>query len=48
MSPDIMHVFIKVIMCIFTEASGYLVPNLVRIDQNRIFWGLLGGKNVPP
>ena len=24
---------------IFTEASGYLVPNLIRIDQNRISYG---------
>ena len=31
-----------------TEASGYLIPNLIGIDQNRILWGLFGGKKVPP
>ena len=36
------------IICIFPEASGYLVPNIIRLDQNYILWGLFGGKNVPP
>ena len=32
----------------FTEASRYLVPNLIRFDRNRILWDLFGGRNVPP
>ena len=44
--PDIV-VFFSVIVNFFTEASGYLVPNLVRFDQNRVLWSLFGGENVP-
>ena len=44
--PDIILFFCDI--CIFTEASGYLVPSLIRFDQNRILWDLLGGKNVLP
>ena len=46
--PDIYAKKQLVIILIFTEASGYLVPNLFRFDQNRILWGLFGGGNVPP
>ena len=38
----------KVVKYIFPEVSGYIVPNIIRFDQNYILWGLLGGKNIPP
>jgi len=41
-------IFFWVIIRIFTEASGYLVSNLIRFYQNGVLWGLFGGKNVPP
>ena len=45
---DSYAILFQVILRIFTEASGYLVPNMIRFDQNRVLWGLFGGKNVPP
>ena len=36
------------ILRIFTVASGYLVPNMIRFGQNRVLWGLFVGINVPP
>ena len=39
---------IQVILRIFTEVSWSLVPNITRFGQNRILWGVFGGKNVPP
>ena len=38
----------EVILRIFTQASGYLVPNIIRFGLNRVLWGLFGGENVPP
>ena len=34
------------ILRIFTEASEYLVPNIIIFDQNRVLWGLFVGKNA--
>ena len=37
-----------IIQRIFTEASGYLVLNIITFGQNRVLWGLFVGKYVPP
>ena len=44
---DYYSIYFWVIIRMFAEASGYLVPNIIRFDQNFILWGLFGGKNVP-
>ena len=43
-----MQLFILVIIRIIPEASEYLVPSIIRFDQNGILWGLFGGENVLP
>ena len=35
------------ISCIFPEASGYLLPNIIRFGQYYNWWGLLGGTDIP-
>ena len=37
-------VLFQVILRIFTEASGYLAPNIIRVGQNRVLCGLFVGK----
>ena len=41
---DSYAVLLQVVLLIFIEASGYLVPIIIRFGQNRVLWGLLGGK----
>ena len=42
---DSCSILFQVNLRIFTEASGYLVPNIIRFGQNRVLWGLFVGKN---
>ena len=44
----IFFLVIILVVCIFPEALGYLVLNMIRCYHNYILWGLFGGKYVPP
>ena len=48
LETDSYAMLFHVIQGIFTEASGYLVLNIITFGQNRVLWDQFVGKYVPP
>ena len=48
LEADSHAILFQLVLRIFTKASGYLVPNMIRFDQNRVLRGLFWWENCSP